>query len=519
MLFTSYEFIAFLAVFFLLYYIVPKKCQYLLVLLFSYIFYCIANPVFLIYILVTTISVYLIALLVQKNFDAQDLYLKEKKEELTKEEKKKYKSIQKSRRALLVDLVLVINVGILALVKYSDFLFKGINLSFMGLVIPMGISYYTIQAIGYVLDVKRGMVKAEKNFFKVALFVSFFPQLVQGPISRYADLTETLYGEHKFDYKQFSFGLQRILWGFFKKLVIADRLLPAIITITGDIDKYNGAYALLAMFLYTADLYADFTGGIDITIGIAQSIGVSVKENFIRPYFSKSLKEYWRRWHITMGTWFRDYIFYPVSMSKPLIKFSKFLKKHCGDRIGKRAPVYISSFAVWFVTGIWHGANWTFIVWGLLNWFILMVSEELEPLYDKFQNKTHLDRKTWYRGFQALRTFFMVTCLKLFDCYSSVGDTFRAFASMLTVKNYNIFFDGTVFTLGLSAKDFIVVALAILVVFTVSMIQRSGSVREKISKKPFAFRATVWAALIIVTVVFGAYGIGYDSSQFIYNRF
>ncbi len=519
MLFTSYEFIAFVAVFFLLYYIVPKKCQYLLVLLFSYLFYYIANPVFLIYILITTVTVYLIALILQKNFDEQELYLKEKKEELTREEKKKYKSIQKSKRALWVDLVLVINVGILALVKYSGFLFKGINLSFMGLVIPMGISYYTIQAIGYVLDVKRGMVKAEKNFFKVALFVSFFPQLVQGPISRYADLTETLYGEHKFDYKQFTFGLQRILWGFFKKLVIADRLLPTIITITGDIDKYNGAYALLAMFLYTADLYADFTGGIDITIGIAQSIGVTVKENFIRPYFSKSLKEYWRRWHITMGTWFRDYIFYPVSMSKPLLKLSKFLKKNVGERIGKRAPVYISSFAVWFVTGIWHGANWTFIVWGLLNWFILMVSEEFEPLYEKFQNKTHLDRKTWYRGFQALRTFFLVTCLKLFDCYSSVGDTFRAFASMVTVKNYNIFFDGTVLTLGLSAKDFIVVALAILVVFTVSLIQRSGSVREKIAKKPFAFRATVWGALIVVTLVFGAYGIGYDSSQFIYNRF
>lgn len=519
MLFTSYEFIAFLALFFLLYYIVPKKCQYLLVLLFSYAFYYIANPVFLVYILITTVTVYLIALILQKNFDAQDLYIKEKKEELTREEKKKYKSIQKRKRALWVDLVLVINVGILALVKYSGFLFKGINLSFMGLVIPMGISYYTIQAIGYVLDVKRGTVKAEKNFFKVALFVSFFPQLVQGPISRYADLTATLYGEHKFDYKQFTYGLERILWGFFKKLVIADRLLPTIITITGDIDTYNGAYALLAMFLYTADLYADFTGGIDITIGIAQSIGVKVEENFIRPYFSKSLKEYWRRWHITMGTWFRDYIFYPVSTSKLLINLSKFLKKNVGERFGKRAPVYISSFAVWFVTGIWHGANWTFIVWGLLNWFILMVSEELEPLYEKFQDKTHLDKKTWYRGFQALRTFFMVTCLKLFDCYSSVGDTFRAFASMVTVKNYNIFFDGTVFTLGLTAKDFIVVALAIVIVFVVSLTQRSGSVRDKIASKPFAMRAAVWGLLIVVTVVFGAYGIGYDSSQFIYNRF
>ena len=471
MLFTSYEFIAFLAIFFLLYYLIPKKHQWKLVLLFSYIFYYVASPAYLIYILITTITVYFAALIPKCP-------------------------------SLWVTLSLAINVGILVFTKYSDFLFSGIDLSFLGLVMPMGISFYTLQAISYVLDVKRGTIEAEKNFFKVALFVSFFPQLVQGPISRFGDLSKTLYNEHEFDFKQFSFGLERILWGFFKKLVIADRLLPTINTIIGDVNNYNGAYAFLAMFLYIVDLYADFSGGIDITIGIAESAGITLKENFIRPFFSKSLKEYWRRWHITLSSWLKDYIYIPLG----------------GSRCSKLRCSF-NLLITFLVSGLWHGASWNFVIWGLLNGLILAISKEFQPLYNKFHNCTHFDSKKWYRGFEIIRTFLLVTCLHFFYCYDSVKDSLFAFESMVTAKNYGIFFDGTVFALGLTASDFIVVALAVLLIFAVSMIQRTGSVREKIAAKPFAFRAITWSLLFIVTVVFGAYGIGYDASQFIYNRF
>ena len=312
MLFTSYSFLGFLLVLFLLYYLLPKKLQWPLLLVFSYLFYFFANPSYLLYILATTISVYLLACKIEKIHEEQVCYIKEHKE-LSKDEKKAYKGRMKSRqwKALLIGLF--INLGILGVIKYTNFTIANINavircfggekqFGFWDIALPMGISFYTFQALGYIIDVYRGTCKAEKNLFKFALFVSFFPQLVQGPISRFNDLSKTLYEEHSFDIKTVSYGLQRILWDFFKKLVIADRILVGVNAIIKNPDEYTGAYVFVGMMFYALELYADFTGGIDITIGVAEVMGIKVTENFNRPYFSKSIKEYWRRWHITMGT-------------------------------------------------------------------------------------------------------------------------------------------------------------------------------------------------------------------------
>ena len=215
---------------------------------------------------------------------------------------------------------MVLNIGMLAVVKYTNFVIHNINgilevagsgsrLSFWDIALPMGISFYVFQTMGYAIDVYQGKYRAEENFFKLARFVSFFPQLIQGPISRFDHLAKSLYEPHSFHGKTVAFGLQRILWGFFKKLVIADRLVVAVNTIIGDTASYRGIWVFVGMLFYALELYADFTGGIDITIGVAQTMGISVTENFIRPYFSKNIKEYWNRWHITMGSWFTDYIF------------------------------------------------------------------------------------------------------------------------------------------------------------------------------------------------------------------
>ncbi|HOB20919.1 MAG TPA: MBOAT family O-acyltransferase, partial [Candidatus Atribacteria bacterium] len=257
----------------------------------------------------------------------------------------------------------------------------------------MGISFYTFQTMGYIIDVYRGKHPAERNFFKLALFVSFFPQLIQGPISRFSDLAQTLYKEHSFDSRNISFGIQRILWGYFKKVVLADRILVAVNTLIKNPDTYQGAYVLIGMLFYAYQLYADFTGGIDITIGIAQVLGIEVKENFHRPYFSKNIVEYWRRWHITMGTWFRDYLFYPLSVSKPMLNISKHSRRLFGEALGKRIPVYLSTFIVWFATGIWHGASWNFIVWGLMNCVVILISQELKPFYDWFHSRFNVAGK------------------------------------------------------------------------------------------------------------------------------
>lgn len=530
MLFTSYEFLGFIAVLFAAYYLVGRRFQWQLLLAASYLFYFIAGPDYLVYILTTTVTTYFAALRIEQNAGRQSAYLKEHKAELSKEEKKAYKEGQKRVRLRWAAACLLLNLAILAVVKYTNFVISNVNgilaalgqtgqLSFFTLALPLGISFYTFQALGYLIDVYRGTVPAEKNIFKFALFISFFPQLIQGPISRFGDLSATLYGGHAFDGRTVCYGLQRILWGYFKKMVIADRVLTGVSTIIGDTGAYHGAYVFVGMLLYTLELYADFTGGIDITIGIAQTMGITVQENFNRPYFSKSLKEYWRRWHISMCSWFRDYIFYPVSVCKPMQRFAKFARKRFGERVGKRLPVYISSFAVWLATGVWHGASWNFIVWGLSNWAVLMLSEELEPLYERFHKRFPAAGKRPYQVFQMLRTFLLVCVLNIFDCYHSLADTFRMIFSMFTARNWHILWDGSLMELGLSALDYGILAVGVVVLLSVSLAQRGGSVRENIAVRPYPVRFAIWYGLFLAVLLMGAYGIGYDASQFIYNQF
>lgn len=525
MLFTSHNFVIFILLLFIIYYLIPKRFQWVLLLLASYIFYYFAGIRYLIYIIFTTVSSYLITRKITSQKELQEAYLKERKEILTREEKKEYKAVMKSRRFRWLLLCLFLNFGILAALKYSDFAIYNINmifnqeLSFFQFILPLGISFYTFQTMGYVIDVYREKYPAEKNLFRLALFISFFPQLIQGPISRFDDLKETMFKKHSFDGHNISFGATRILWGYFKKLVIADRLLIAVNTIIGDPDKYQGAYVLLGMFFYAIELYSDFTGGIDITIGIAEVLGIRIKENFIRPYFSKSIVEYWRRWHISLGTWFKEYLFYPISVCKPMLNLSKTSRARFGENIGKRIPVYIATLLVWFTTGFWHGGSWNFIVWGLANGVIILISQECAPLYAKFHQRCQVEYTFYYRLFQIARTFWLMSFLRTFDCYRDVSTTLKMYGSIFTNLNLGELLKSGFMGLGLKLSDYIVLILAILTVLTVSLIQRRGSVRVKLSAKPVLVRYAVYFLLVFSILIFGAYGIGYDASQFIYSQF
>lgn len=530
MFFTSYEFLGFFILLLLLYYIIPAKWQWILLLGGSYLFYLAADPRYLLYILATTVLTYGAARLIERNLLRQKAYLKDHKAELDREEKKAYKNAQGKIRRRMLALCLAFVLGILAVTKYTNFFIANLNgildavggtqrLSFVKLILPLGISFYTFQAVGYLIDVYRETVPAEKNFFRYALFVSFFPQLIQGPISRFGDLSQTLWKEHAFCGADIRDGLFRMLWGYFKKMVVADRILAAVGLIIGSPKDYSGAYALVGMVFYTIELYADFTGGIDITIGIAQTLGIRVQENFMRPYFSKSLKEYWRRWHISMCTWFKDYVFYPVSVSGAMQRVSKWGRKRLGERVGKRLPVYLSSFVVWLATGIWHGASWNFVVWGLLNWAVLMGSEELEPLYQRFHNRFAIGRSRIYRLFQVGRTFLLICVLNLFDCYEAVAETVRMLLSIFHAGNWAVLTDGSLLKLGLDMADYFILAAGILLMLAISLIQRRGSVREKVAGLRYPLQAAVWFGLFLMILLWGTYGIGYDSSQFIYNRF
>lgn len=530
MLFVSYEFIGFMLLCFLIYYVIPKRFQWILLLISSYVFYFIAGPFYPVFIFVTTLTTYLTGRKLDLLNDVQETYLLENRG-LTREEKKSYKAAMARKRKGYMLLCLLLNLGILAVIKYTNFAIDNVNhilamtgseteLEFVDWLLPMGISFYTFQSMGYLIDVYWNKVKAQKNFFRFALFVSFFPQLVQGPISRYDDLAPTLFAEHTYDWQKVKLGLERIVWGYFKKMVIADRILIAVNYIIEDPEYYSGAWVLVGMVFYAVELYADFTGGIDITIGIAEVFGVKLTENFDRPYFSKNIAEYWRRWHITMGTWFRDYIFYPMSISKSMRKLTTWTKNHLGKGAAKRLPVYIATLVTWFATGIWHGASWNFIVWGLMNGVVILISQEFNPLYEKFHKRfPKLERNGFYKLFQVGRTFLLMCSLRLFDCYADVVTAFQAFFSMFTDFHISALTGEEFLYFELTAADYIILFVGVILMLLVSLIQRKGSVRARLEKKPAAVRYPVYACMIVAIILFGAYSIGYDASQFIYNQF
>ena len=510
MLFTSYDFIIFLILFTLLYYLVPGKIQWVLLLLGCFFFYFFSGWTNLIYLTGTSVCTYLCAVWIDERKRKEKAYLEDHGKQLDKQGRKDYKKKEKARQRAVLSLGILLCIGMLAVLK---------NFSYLNLLLPMGISFYIFQSVGYLIDVYRGKTQAEKNIFRYTLFVSFFPQLVQGPISRFDELAKDLYQAHPFDRKALISGAQRILWGYFKKMVIADRLLVAVTAIIDHPADRNGAFVFAGMVFYAAQLYCDFTGGIDITIGIAEMLGIRVTENFNRPYFSKSLKEFWTRWHITMGSWFRDYLFYPISVSPMMLKITAWSRKHLGNAIGKRVSVYISCFVVWIATGMWHGTGWGFIAWGLGNCIVLLISQEAEGFYRWFHSHTNVSGKRWWDAFRIGRTLCIVSLLRLFDCYRDVPLTFRMFGSMIAADNWKALWDGSLLTLGLSGADYIVAAVGILIVFAVSMLQRKGKVRKQIAGLAYPLRAAIWFGLFLAVLIFGEYGVGYDASQFIYNRF
>ena len=532
MLFTSYGFIIFLAAVIFLYYIIPKKTQWMFLLAASYIFYAFSGLWNFAFVFAVTLSCYIIARVIEKMKNKEDLAVEQNRENWTKEERKQYRAAQKKRRLWVLVLGLLINLGILAVIKYTAFAVTNVNslLSLFGakelnvpsLILPMGISFFVFQSVGYIIDVYRGKTFAEKNIAKFALFVSFFPQMVQGPISRHSDLAEQLYTPHKFDGKKVKFGLQRILWGFFKKLVIADRIMVAIKPLIAVDNGYDGAYVFLLIIFYSIQIYADFTGGIDITIGIAEALGMRLAENFNRPFSSRTTKEYWNRWHMTMGSWFNDYIFIPLSVTKPLLKISKKAREKNSKLmkgLGKRISVYTATTVTWFTTGLWHGAAWNFIVWGLLNCLVILVSQELEPLYRRFRGRfPKLVASYPYHCFEATRTFLLMGLIRTLDCYRDVGTTFSKWGTMFTKFNWNEIFGGGILDLGLNITDFVIIAIAVITVAIFSKLGQRRNIREELVDKT-ALSWILAGVFLFVVILFGAYSIGYDASQFIYNQF
>ena len=378
---TSFAFLCFFAAVLVLYYLVPKKAQWIFLLFASVGYFFTAGDRWLIvYPLMAISVVYAGALLIDREQD----------------EKKKKFFLTGAVAACLV---------VLAILKYFNFgiytfnalnmrlCFSSISLEVVQFVVPLGISFYTLALLGYLFDVYYGISKPQKNFFKLALFGLYFPVVISGPICRYRDLENQLYEKHAFDYKNFTYGIQRMLWGFFKKLVIAERMATIVNTVYGDYHTYPGVYIFFATVCFAFQLYADFSGGIDIVIGASEVFGIRLAENFNTPFFSRTMQEFWRRWHITLGGWLKDYIFYPVLRANWQVKFQDTIKKHYGKKMAKKLGTYPALFILWFAVGMWHGGSWKFIVGsGILHFCYIVGGELLEPVWEKMRTALKINK-------------------------------------------------------------------------------------------------------------------------------
>ncbi|MCH1983813.1 MBOAT family protein [Ruminococcus sp. OA3] len=417
----SLQFLVFTAIAVTGYYLIPMKYQWQWLLGFSYIYYLSAGVKLVAFLLFSTATTYLAA---------RRMYALDQGEA----DKKKVRSL---KRSVLV-LTLFLNFGMLALLKYTNFAIGNINAVFhtdfqlMNLLLPLGISFYTFQSMGYLLDVYWGKCKPERNPFKFALFVSFFPQILQGPISRFSALSKELFAEHAFDMQRTQEALLRILWGFFKKMVIADNAAMFVDVIFGNSQAYSGM-AILGVLGYTVQLYGDFSGGMDVVIGIASLFGIRLEENFKRPFFAVSITDFWHRWHITLGTWMKDYIFYPVSLSKWMGHFTRRAKKIFGKSIGRTLPICLANIIVFLVVGIWHGAAWKFIAYGLYNGVIIAFSGLMAGNYRKWKKACNIRNDSrWFHVFQILRTFLLVNISWFLDRGSDLGQAFAMMKNAVT---------------------------------------------------------------------------------------
>lgn len=530
---TSISFALFLCIVFILYYTVfAGKRQWICLLLASTASYVFSGPKNLVFLVLTALTCWGSALwmerwtLAYKSFRAAQKSDNPEKADgngtseyfsgMTVREAKA--AAQKRKRDILL-LALLLNFGVLALVKYW-------GVSYHGWLLPLGMSFYTFQALGYLIDVYNGKIRAERNFLHYFLFVSFFPQLVQGPIGRYDQLQTQLLGEHKASFEQWKRAMLLILFGLMKKYAIANVLAPAIAVLLDDnIRTIPGSAVVFAILMYSFQQYADFSGGIDIVTGAAQLFGIELAPNFRQPYFSISLGDFWRRWHISLGAWMRDYVFYPFALLKPVQKLGKKISKRFGKHLGVVLPASIANILVFFLVGIWHGPEVHYILWGLYNGIVIALSDIGAPLFHSWNEKLHL--KTESRGmhlFRVARTFVIVNIGWYFDRIYQFGDCMHAFAATFVPERFQLAELGTVIRCYLTepgiltGKGMLLVLLGMLVLLAADLLhEQKRTFYDVLAIRPRAVRwCCLYALMLLVQLAIDFSNV---SSAFMYANF
>lgn len=521
--------IAFLGLFFLsviIYYLIPKKCQWMALLGISLFFYYLMGVDNFLYILISAAT---LTYGTQKIYQRDVILAKELSEagnSLSGHERKKKKVRNKTIKFRWLLGIIAVNLGILLILKYGDFFIENINsvlhlfgmngMNRLGLAAPLGMSYYTLQVIGYAIEVYKGKTIPEKNPFKILLFVTYYPQMTQGPIGR-ANLAPRLWEGHSFSYHNLCRGSQRILWGLFKKAVVSDNMKPLVTGIFSNYETVSGFTLLMGCIYMVLQMYADFSGYTDIVLGMSEIYGIEMMENFKRPLFSDSLGEYWRRWHISLSSWFRDYVFYPASVSKTAVKFGKWGQKYFSPRIKKIFPVLYAMSLVWFCTGFWHDASWRYIAWGVANGVVLIGGVVLEPYFKKAKEMLHINEKAWWwKCYTVFRTFMIVAVLKVFPGADNTRQSFAMLKKIILGFHPALTCD-SLFP-GMEWYTLVYIGTGLMLMLIVSTIQTKTPFRDWLEKRPMIVRWGVYLLPGLLLMYMGAFDSvvtgGFEYAQF-----
>ena len=494
MLFTSIDFLIFFPVVCLLYFVIPPKLKNPFLLAASYYFYMCWNPKYALLMLASTLITWVSGILIVKGKEDSSRFLTPNR---------------------VVALSFILNLAILLFFKYINFfIHNAVHLinAFGGnvwepyffITLPVGISFYTFQALSYTMDVYRGETKAEKNFIDYALFVSFFPQLVAGPSERSKNLLHQVHEEHRFSFENMRRGLLQMTYGFFQKVVIAETAAIIVKQVYDNYWMYPGVIIVFATMLFAVQIYCDFGGYSNIARGAATVMGFSLMENFHNPYFADSVADFWRRWHISLSTWFRDYLYIPLG----------------GNRKGKRRK-YFNIMVVFITSGFWHGANWTYVVWGALNGIFQVIGDMLKPVRKRVENRLHIRREAGCcRLLRVAGVFLLVDFTWLFFRAKDIRTAIDMLRSLVTDFRFRELFDGTLLTLGLSLPELVSFGFSLLILLTVDILKEHRvEVIEGVISRKLMIRWIIYLSLFFYILIFGIYGPLYDASQFIYFRF
>ncbi len=505
---TSFYFLCFFALTLIIYYLVPVftkgRGQWVILLLGSASYYLLAgNGVLILYPVVASLITWGLLKALSATSD---------------------ENIRTRRLILIAELTALL--GVLVVLKYIKLTGTG------ALMTPLGLSFYTFILLGYFIEVYNGLSEPLSGFLKTSLYGLYFPVMISGPIFKSRDMQQQFFCEHKLCYRNICYGSLRMLWGFFKELVISERLATIVNEIYGNDRNYPGLYIMIATVAFALQLYTNFSGCMDIVIGVSECFGIMLPENFRTPFFAKNISEYWRRWHITLGEWMRENVFYPLLRTGMITSLGKSLKGKFGKKKGKQYTTYVAMFILWLSVGLWHGGEMKYVIGsGLLHWAYIVAGEITLPFFTwLFADKMHIDLKS--RGadcFRVVRTFILVCIGDLFFRSDNVPHALRLIGESFSTFNPGILVDGSLLNLGLDVVEWGILLVSLVILAAVSVMQyrietsagegTARSVREYIFSRPVILRWAVIIGLLFYCILLAEYGPGYSAAEFIYKDF